>query len=152
MGTIGYSQNLPNGWFIMEHPIKMNDLGGTPTSGNHHMSHCESIILISTNPSLSLQYDTIWICWCVLWMIPSFPKIKTIIHLQFVVRQILETVQLQIEEELFSYSMTSRERLIAIFFSQRGVQKPLSSLCAGWLIAVPLMGQYHPSYSVIKYE
>lgn len=85
-------------------------------------------------------------------MIPSFPKIKTIIHLQFVVRQILETVQLQIEEELFSYSMTSRERLIAIFFSQRGVQKPLSSLCAGWLIAVPLMGQYHPSYSVIKYE
>ena len=59
MGTIGYSQNLPNGWFIMEHPIKMNDLGDTPTSGNHHMSHCESIILISTNPSLSLQYDTI---------------------------------------------------------------------------------------------
>ena len=24
----------PNGWFIREHPIKMDDLGDTPVSGN----------------------------------------------------------------------------------------------------------------------
>ena len=25
------------GWFIRENPIKMDDLGGTPISGNHYL-------------------------------------------------------------------------------------------------------------------
>ena len=36
VSKIGVPQN---GWFIMENPIKMEDLGGTPTIfGNSHMS------------------------------------------------------------------------------------------------------------------
>ena len=31
---IGISQN---GWFVMEHPIKMDDLGGTGIFGNTHI-------------------------------------------------------------------------------------------------------------------
>ena len=32
-----------NGWLLMEHPIKMDDLGGSPIVGNHHIPNSQQI-------------------------------------------------------------------------------------------------------------